>query len=137
MKMNKKILILSSILLILSSILSGCGGKPDQPASVSNTEKTEKETETEEKTEEIAVEKESLDIDYDNMTEEDLVGALIKDINNVSVDEYLTLLESYKYSKSNNFDKDLSIDYGTTTKALDMLLREGAQLPDKYEALEK
>ena len=88
-------------------------------------------------TEEIAVEKESLDIDYDNMTEEDLVGALIKDINNVSVDEYLTLLESYKYSKSNNFDKDLSIDYGTTTKALDMLLREGAQLPDKYEALEK
>lgn len=133
--MNKKILVLLALLLILSSMLSGCGDKTEQADSTSSLEEAESQTEKE--TEEVVIEKESLDIDYDNMTEEDLVEELIEDINNVSVDEYLSLLESFKYSKSNNFDEDLSISFGTTGKALAHLSRENAILPDRYETLEK
>ncbi len=130
----KKILILLAVLLIVSSLFIGCENKAEE--SQVETEIVELEDLEEEEKEEDQV-RESLDIDYENMTEEDLIDALVEDRNNISVDEYLSLLESYKYAKSDNFENTLNIKFDKTDKALGLLRKDKAVFPDMGLILEK
>lgn len=139
--MNKRVLILLALVLAISLITVACGEKTDQPQADKTEQPIADNTAQEagdktEKEEPITV-KESLNIDYDNMTEEDLIKELIADTNNITVDEYLNFLESYKYAKTDNFEESLAIKNEKTFKALTILMGENAVFPDKTETLVK
>ena len=139
--MNKRVLILLALVLAISLITVACGEKTDQPQADKTEQPIADNTAQEagdktEKEEPITV-KESLNIDYDNMTEEDLIKELIADTNNITVDEYLNFLESYKYAKTDNFEESLAIKNEKPSKALTLLMGENAVFPDKTETLVK
>lgn len=133
--MKKKLLVILAFVVLVSLLFVGCGDKTDQ--SLVDNSSQDAEDEIEKETEETRSVKESLDIDYENMTEEDLIEELIEDINKITVDEYLTLLESHKYEKDENFKDTLSIKFGKTDKAIIMLEKQDAVFPDKNEVFEK
>ena len=138
--MNKRLLILLALVLAISLLTVACGEKTDQPVDKTEqpmADNTAQEAGDKTEKEEPLTVKESLDIDYDNMTEEDLIKELIADIKNITVDEYLNLLESYKYAKSDKFEEFLTIKNDKTFEALNLLRKQEAIFPDKTEVLVK
>ena len=125
---KEQILILISSLLI-SLFFIACGNKSDQPVEDNNLEDKAEEVVMEE-TEKV---EDSVDLDYENMTAEDLLKD-IKDIQDITVDEFLTLIESYKYVK---MDEYFVREENITDEAFKILKEKEAIYPDTSEIIEK
>lgn len=115
---------------MISLIFTACGQKSPKPEEASEPQDKVEEVEEVDEPEEV---EESTELDYENMTAEDLIKD-IEDIKNITVDEYLTLLESYKYVEMGDyFGRDDNITYD----AIALLEDQEAVFPDSSEVLEK
>lgn len=93
--------------------LTACGG-----------ENTGKGNETKQETKKI---------DYENMTEDDLIKEFIKDEQNITLDEFVNLASTYSYATINN---KLELDENITDKAIKKLKDNKAKLPAAKEFVE-
>ena len=76
---------------------------------------------------------ENMNIDYKNMTAEDLLSKIVKDRNKVTVDEYVKLISTYSNVE---IKEDLTIDDNITDEALDEIDSKAApKLADYLEKL--
>ena len=131
--MKRKLISILASVLVIGLLFTGCGNKNDQPAE-NHTPQDKVEEIKEEKGEEVKVEvEENLDLDYANITAEDLLKD-IKDVKNITVDEFLALLESYKYVEMNEY---FVREENITDQAFWLLEEEETNYPDISEILEK
>ena len=72
-------------------------------------------------------------IDYENMTEDDLIKEFIKDEQNITLDEFVNLASTYSYATINN---KLELDENITDKAIKKLRDNKAKLPAAKEFVE-
>lgn len=128
-KKNPSRILLITAACLLAAGTAACKGKTEETKA-----RTEEASEGREEKAAEAKKDGAEELDYDNMTAEDLVKDLI-DKENLSDEEYLWLLSTYRYVPIND---DLSIDYNNiTTKAFSLLNDKGVGYGCSEESLKK
>ena len=79
------------------------------------------------------VKQESNELDYTNISEDDLINKFIKDQANITVDEFVNLVSTYSYATIND---DLNLDENITDKAIRKLRDNKATFPKAEEYVE-
>lgn len=133
--MKKKLIFISASVIVISLLFTACGAKNKQTVEDNTTKDYVEETKVvkETKKEETDKVEKPIVLDYENMTAEDLIKD-IKDPKNITIDEFLALMETYKYVEMNDmFERDTNI----TSDAFRILKDQGVNYPDITELLEK
>ena len=79
------------------------------------------------------VKQESNELDYANMSEDDLIKKFIKNQENITTDEFVNLVSTYSYATIND---DLNLDENITDKAIRKLRDNKATFPKAEEYVE-
>ena len=80
------------------------------------------------------VKQESKELDYANISEDDLIKKYIKDPQNVTAEEFINLVSTFSYAKIN--EDDLILEENVTDKAIQKLRNDKATLPKPNEFVE-
>ncbi len=127
--MKKKLIVISALVVVVSLLITACGAKSEQTAGDNKATAPVEES----KKEEVKEVDQPVVLDYENMTAEDLIKDL-KDPENITIDEFLALMETYKYVEMNDqFERDTNI----TSDAFRLLKDQGVNYPDTTQLLEK
>lgn len=108
--MKKKTISMLVAVIIASLLFTACGNQAKDP-----------------------IEEETIELDYENMTAEDLIKDR-EDNEKITVDELLALLETYKYVE---MDDRFVREDNITNEALELLREKEVEYPDITELLEK
>lgn len=79
------------------------------------------------------VKQESKELDYANISEDDLIKKYIKDTQNITAEEFINLVSTYSYATIN---ENLELNENVTDKAIQKLRNDKATLPKPNEFVE-
>ena len=132
--MKKTLITILTTVLAVGLVFTGCGDNKDKSTADNTPEHLVEESDAEETDAgETDNGEEIKDLDYENMTAEDLIKD-IKDIENITTDETLTLLETYKYVE---MDERFNMEDNITDEAFSLLKERDANYNDITEILEQ
>lgn len=127
--MKRLVAITLAMLTCVSStaFISGCTDKPDAGNNPAVSSSSKANTESKTTGDDNSSKAETKELDYANMTAEQLLDTFITDKENVKLEEYTALLETYSNVKITD---ELELEQSITFEAINLLRENNPKLPE-------